>query len=52
MYAILIKSRGFKDLEYYIDCLLVKDKEKDLILCIITNDIRAEYFSGVNIFLG
>ena len=22
MYAILFKSRGFKDLEYYIDCLL------------------------------
>ena len=28
VYAIFIKSRGFKDLKYYIGCLLVKTKTK------------------------
>ena len=28
MYAIFIKSRGFKDLKYYIGCLLVMTKTK------------------------
>ena len=28
MHAIFIKSRGFRDLKYYIDCLLVMTKTK------------------------
>ena len=28
MYAIFFKNRGFKDLKYYIDCLLLMTKTK------------------------
>ena len=63
MYAIFIKSRGFKDLKYYIGCLLVmtktktKKKTKTQFYALLGLDIfqesiffRGDYFSGVNIF--
>ena len=64
MYAIFIKSRGFKDFKYYIGCLLVMTKTKTetktktktrfyalLGLNIFQGSIfsRSEYFLGVNI---
>ena len=46
-YIFFLKSRGFKDLKYYIGCDETdKEKDKDPILCIF----RVEYFLGVNIF--
>ena len=57
MYAIFIKSRGFKDLKYYIGCLLVMTKTKTRFYALLGLNIfqgsifsRSEYFSGVNIF--
>ena len=65
MYAIFIKSRGFKDLKYYIGCLLVMTKTKTRFYALLGLNIfqgsifsRSEggsiFFSflGVNIFQG
>ena len=42
MYAIFVKSRGFKDLKYYIGCLLVMTQTK--------TKTQFYAFLGVNIF--
>ena len=44
MYAIFIKSRGFKDLKYYIGCLLVMTQTK--------TKTQSYALLGVNIFKG
>ena len=52
MYAIFIKSRGFKDLKYYIGSLLVMTKTKTRFYALLGLNIfqgsifsRSEYFS-------
>ena len=55
MFAIFIKSRGFKDLKHYIGCLLVMAKTPFyalLWLNIFQEGIffRSKYFSGVTFF--
>ena len=68
MYAIFIKSRGFKDLRYYIGCLLLVDKvdmdmvdmdmvdmdmlDMDMVNMDMVDMDMVEYFSEVNIFQG
>ena len=48
MCAIFFKSREFKDLKYYIDCLLVMTKTKTETQ--LYAFVRVNIFSGVNIF--
>ena len=51
--AIFIKSRGFKDLKYYIGCLLVMTKTKTRFYALLGLNIFPGWiFSGVDIFQG
>ena len=61
MFAIFIQSWGFKDLKYYIGCLLMmtKTKTKTRFYALLGLNIfqgglffRGEYFSGATSFQG